>query len=117
MHYVDYVELDMNDTDALAPFMYRRLSFEHANEVRLAHWSSTPVKVDPFADIGAKEGRIAHDAGSGVRVGVDLDNPVKEVFVAPDAEPWLRPLIERLTGKNRLKAPVIQSNLCTGPIS
>ena len=117
VHYVDYAELDMNDTNALAPFVYKRLSFEHENEVRLAHWSSTPVTIDPSANIGAEEGRIAHDAGSGVRVGVDLDKAVKEVFIAPDAEPWVRPLIERLTQKYSLKAPVIQSDLYTGPIS
>jgi hypothetical protein len=117
VHYVDYDKLDMNDTNAFSPFVYKRLSFEHENEVRLAHWSTADVKIAPSAGIDAEVGRIARDAGSGVPVRVNLDMAIKQVFIAPDAEPWVLPLIQRLTKKYGLKAPVIQSNLYSGPIS
>jgi hypothetical protein len=95
--YLDYARERMREGDELAPFLHKRKSFEYEQEVRALF-----VDDDP------------EDAG-GRYVKVDLGALLERVVISPQAESWLRPLVESVSRKYGLEIPVEESELAVEP--
>jgi hypothetical protein len=108
VRYVDY-EIDwIPESNALAPFLYKRKSFEHEHEVR--------ALIPPANIAAALEGKTPVAAQSGKWVTFDIAKTVERVFIAPDAPDWFLHLVQQVTARYEQNAvPVVRSALAQTP--
>ncbi|SCZ56366.1 hypothetical protein SAMN02799638_01806 [Arthrobacter sp. UNCCL28] len=124
VNYVDYTSTFIPEGDSLSPFMHKRKSFLHEQEVRLI--AKTGIGGDVYR--GASGGEDARE-GSGqwvltrsvkeepavIAVPVDLQRLIRSVYVAPKALDWFGDLIEKIVRRYGLDVNVVRSDLYTDP--
>ena len=105
--YVDYETNFIDERNLLAPYLSKRKSFEHENEVRALNiaFPTHNGKIDLSQDV--------YDVGTYYEV--DLSLLIKEVIVAPYAEDWLVELVQSVAARYTLKAPISRSSLADAP--
>ncbi|MGA2263882.1 MAG: hypothetical protein ABSH28_20920 [Acidobacteriota bacterium] len=108
--YIDYSTEGFPDMNFLAPFMYKRKSFAHEQEIRaLIH------------EIPEKDSLPQYHTGDpvwehGLGISVDLDVLISEVRISPKAPAWFAELVKAVTQKYSLDRQVIQSSLSGDPV-
>lgn len=108
VNYVDYDQTFIPENNTMAPFLYKRRSFEHEKEVR-AMMQQIPSRngaTDMSQDI----------CDEGMYHGVDLSELVHEVIVSPFAGTWFRDLVQSVADRYELFAPVKESPLNNSPV-
>jgi len=102
VNYIDYEDNKMPEWEGigntLLPFIYKRDSFEHEEEVRVI------IQDLPWHDQGdtskitskniQKEQLDENSYPSGKTVSVDLDELIGSIRVSPEAEPWIETLTQ-----------------------
>jgi hypothetical protein len=109
VRYVDYETSWIPESNPLAPFIYKRLSFEHEREIRA---------IIPPSDIDSllKENRKPQPIEGGCWVPIELPNVIERILVAPDAPSWLASLVRRVTNHYQFNfIPVDPSTLGDAP--
>lgn len=113
VRYLDYdrqIDVDIA-LNLLAPFLRKRISFRHEQELRCVisktpHDSSVPGGIDleamPIED--------------GVLAPVDLSELLAEVRISPTAPPWYKEAVEAVTDRFEIGCPVAQSSLDKTPV-
>lgn len=108
VRYVDYKKGWIPESNPLAPFLYKRKSFEHEREVRAI--------IEP-AETGAllkSEGETKQ--GSGQWVKFNIAEVIECVLVAPDAAEWFVSLVRQVAERyDQGTLPVIRSELAQVP--
>ena len=108
VNYVDYDQTFIPENNTMAPFLYKRRSFEHEKEVRAM------MQQIPSRD-GATD--ISQDiCDEGKYYEVDLSELVHEVVVSPFAGRWFRDLVQSVADRYELFAPVKESPLSDSPV-
>ena len=105
--YIDYKEDFIRESNIFAPYLNKRKSFEHENEVRAIN-----------QDFPIGNGRVdlsQNICDVGTYFDVDLSLLVKEVVVAPFAEDWFLKLVQSVTNLYNLDVPVRKSDLADTP--
>ena len=104
--YIDYDETSLPAIgDFWRPFLQKRKNFEGEREVRII--------IQELPDKYPFEATPLYDAGNCYEV--DLSILIHEVVVAPRAKDWLLELIQSVTARYSLKAPVVKSTLAQHP--
>ena len=107
VRYVDYETEWIPESNPLAPFLYKRKSFEHEHEVRA---------LIPPADIGEILRGSMEPKESGKWVAMDLAQTIERVFIAPDAPDWFLELLQQVTKRyGNSGIPVVRSALAREP--
>lgn len=115
VQYMDYdrESIEGGYTNAFAPLLCKRRSFEHEKELRaVVDGALGEVR----EDLRVGEVQDITVAKYGVQVPADLSRLVENVYVAPRVLPWFRELVERVSERYRLAAPIIQSDLARDPM-
>ena len=86
----------------LTPFLYKRKSFEHEQEVRAIMTGMTNMRED------VKD--------SGKYCPVDIGKLVHEVVVSPLVQEWFLKLVQSVSKQYGLEAPVRKSALADLPV-
>jgi hypothetical protein len=108
VRYVDYETDWIPESNPLAPFLYKRKSFEHEHEVRAL------IPPANIADILRGGGTEANKPGDWVPV--DIARTIERVFIAPDARDWFLELVQQVTNRYEQGAvPVVRSALAREP--
>lgn len=106
--YLDYQCTAIPDGHLLAPFLHKRQSFEHEQEVRAIIQrmpdATLPDRVSPFAGTG------------GTYAKVDLQILLEAIYVSPVAPSWYFDLVQRLVSRYGIAVNVHQSGLAGDPI-
>lgn len=102
--YVDYDKTVIPFGNLFFPFLHKRLSFAHENELRAVVWSKEDVNVS----------QIPADALS-VTVDVSPKDLIKAVHVSPTAPRWFGVLVEQLLKRYGMTCPVERSGLYDRP--
>lgn len=85
VRYIDYDNTPLSEGNAFTPFVTKRKSYEHENELRAI------VNAEPYERRAlASDGSLVD---SGVYVPVDLKTLVDTVFVAPNAPDWFTDVV------------------------
>ena len=140
VNYVDFETAVIPDNNALAPYVYKRLSFEHEHEIRAvtadyesawkawqqANMTFDPtISVRPGQDIDADLKRLEEAYKNldpeiaprpGVVIPVDLERLVEAVYIAPEAAGWFARLVEKLLRRYDRGWPVLHSNISGDPV-
>jgi hypothetical protein len=110
VHYIDY-EHDVIPgvgANGMATFVYKRKSFEHERELRIAFWDGVKYSEKLLAQGGPP---VTEPGEPGVRLDIDLLKVVERVLVAPTAQSWFLELVQRVTETYGMKWPVEKSAL------
>lgn len=109
VRYVDYDKDWIPESNPLAPFLYKRKSFEHEHEVRAV------IPLGDLKELQKKPEQASHPP-TGIWQQVDLINLIEKVFVAPDAPVWFFELVKKVTERyEQGSIPVVQSSLSATP--
>ena len=108
VRYVDYETSWIPESNPLAPFIYKRSSFEHEREVRAI--------IPPPNVPSILSGETVPSVEGGRWVSIRLSEFVDRILVAPDAPPWLAALVRQVTDRYELASlPVVPSTLGEAP--
>ncbi|WP_197065028.1 DUF2971 domain-containing protein [Vibrio hyugaensis] len=102
--YIDYDHHPIPFSNLFYPFVFKRLSFAHENELRVMVWSGEDVNKSQIAK-GSKS----------VEIDIDLAQLIKAVHVSPTAPSWFGDLVKQLLVRYSLDVPVQASSLYERP--
>ena len=105
VNYIDYEKDKIDLTNGLAPYVHKRKSFSHENELRAIIWNSA----------AANEGKVDLSNG-GISVKADLQALIENVYVSPDSPFWITKLIKETCAKFGYNFNVINSKLYDKPV-
>lgn len=91
VRYVDYETGWIPESNPLAPFLYKRKSFEHEREVRAI---IAPAEMETLL-----KGSEPPPSGAGRWVTFDVAQAIEQVLIAPDAPPWFLELVGQVTAR------------------
>jgi hypothetical protein len=104
VHYIDYDQTPIPFGNILFPFVHKRLSFAHENELRLLLWRRDSVN----------EGQVPPDATT-LTVSAPPDRLLHGVYVAPTSPRWFGQLVEAVCRRYGLSVNVVRSSLYDRP--
>jgi hypothetical protein len=118
--YIDFQNDIMPDHFLLSPFLHKRKSFEHENELRAIIMQWPPKIYDkilkmkgiPYEEV-VKAGEIFNQ---GEYVDVDLERLIENVYVSPLSPNWFRCLVDSVLEKYALNLKALSSNLDDCPV-
>jgi hypothetical protein len=114
VQYIDYGTEPISQDNAFYPFVHKRKSFEHEQELR-AVISSVPFVEEP--DGGMYIPESAANLETGCRVRVSLDALIEGIYVAPTAPTWFRRVVQAVTSKYDLAHKTARSSLDAAPLA
>lgn len=106
--YIDYNKEGMFYLNALTPFLFKRISFEHENEIRAVIWNvqtNRPIDEDDKVAIDI----IDHGKFS----KIEIETLIERIYVSPTAPSWFHKLVISIVNRYKLDKPVIHSQLYT----
>jgi len=106
--YLDYDTDSIDERNLLGPFVHKRRSFAHEQEIRalVTKWPIFNTSID------FKQNTIEH----GLKIKVDLETLVEKVFVAPGAPVWFADLIKSIIVQYGFSFEVVHSKLNENPV-
>ncbi len=110
VRYVDYQKQWIPESNPLAPFMFKRLSFEHEQELRI---------LKPMGDLAALQSNpiVPDNAAGGELIPCDLSQLIEAVHVAPNAPAWFAELVQKVVTRYwGSTIPVKRSRLADSPL-
>ena len=122
VQYVDYNNDQIPEDDLLSPYLYKRQSFKHEQEVRaivqyLPSGLGRNELKDSIRNIPENEINQWPDiCNIGLDYDIDLNLLIQEVVVSPFTPEWLLDLVEKVTKRYALEAPVNKSSLSESPL-
>jgi hypothetical protein len=120
VQYLDYENDPMPQVYSFDPFLRKRMSFSHENEVRLIYQS--PPKSGSYEKTSEGEYEFRPSDGEqvvcefGKNIEVDLSKLIKNVYVAPDCADWFRDLVSAVLRRYGLSIELCKSNLNDSPV-
>jgi len=102
--YIDYGKDWTPEGNALSPFIHKRLSFKHENEIRAL-----------FCDAG-NERKYMNENTAGIWEKTNLSKLIEAIYVSPTSPEWFRILVENAcTRYGLMNKAVIRSSLDEAP--
>jgi len=102
--YIDYLNDDPPVPTRMAPFRYKRKSFEHEKELRAIVYTNIEDE---------RGARLPPPSDTGIRLNASLTELIGTVHVAPTAPDWFYSLVVRISQNFGVTAPVVRSSLAT----
>jgi len=111
--YADFEVEMINGFNALGPFIYKRNSFSHENELRAVIWL-------PAGNADLKEGDTDKEISivvpeHGRAVNIDIDILIENIYISPLSDTWFTAIVTDILSKYERKFNVIQSAHLIGP--
>ena len=110
VHYINYETEFIPENNALYPFVHKRKSFDHEQELRAVMNEHPPDGSDGPVEIGMP------NPERGKLVNIDLKNLVEQIYVAPTAPVWFTELVGKITKKYGFEIAVTSSLLDKKPV-
>lgn len=111
INYIDYNIESIPMKNLLSPFLYKRKSFEHEQELRCLIWTPQHGK-NELMDLSKNKYKDTY----GIYVHVNVETLIERIYLAPSSPEWMLDLLKSLMMKFSLDKPVIQSDLASVPL-
>ncbi|MEX2441346.1 MAG: hypothetical protein WD400_01735, partial [Pontimonas sp.] len=105
VRYIDYDTEPIDESNHLAPFVHKRLSFAHEHELRVVVASSQHVP----------HGSSHTWPETSEYVRAELSTLIEDVNIAPLSPAWFREIVQSVTGKYGLDVKVRRSAMDRAP--
>lgn len=112
--YIDWNLEKIPRYNVFSPYLYKRRSFEHENEIRaLVH----TIKHDgDICYIDKKHVLQKHELiNDGIYVPISLDILIEKIYVSPKSSKWFLDLVKSISKMYGLNKEITRSNLYDGP--
>lgn len=106
--YLNYQTETIKFYDPIAPFMHKRMSFEHEREIR-ALTTKRPLTKEKQWDLSLETIK------DGLPISVDLRNLVQKIYVAPNSPEWFLEMVLKAVKKYHYTWEVKQSTMDDNP--
>ncbi len=108
VRYIDYDTESIDPGNVLSPFVHKRKSFEHEQEIRalLSKWPTGESGIDFTQET------IEH----GLQVKVDIETLIERIYVAPSAPAWFTDLVKAVVIRYGYSFEVVHSKLNENPV-
>jgi len=107
--YIDYKTQVIPENNFYSPFVYKRLSFEHENEIR-AIVQKIPVDSSRVGNLDIELCDYGDD------INVDIDTLIDKIYVSPLAPKWFYELVQAIVKRYKLDKEVMYSDLNQEPV-
>ncbi|MBN2293346.1 MAG: hypothetical protein JXM70_13035 [Pirellulales bacterium] len=106
--YIDYKSEFIDASNILGPFVHKRKSFAHEQEIRalITKWPTREKGLD------FEQETIDH----GIEIRIDIETLIEHVYIAPSAPAWFAGLVKAVTTKYGYSFEILHSNLKENPI-
>ena len=108
VRYADYQKEWIPESHPLAPFFYKRLSFEHEKEIRAV---INLADLSDLSSIGIKKEPIE----KGIWKYLNLNQLIERIYIAPNSPNWFAQLVENIVKKYGIEKEIIKSHLENEP--
>lgn len=122
VNYIDYTNENMDLSNPLLAFFYKRKSFEYENELRAA-FTKIPMAEGGFINLCDFDDDIGKDFdikkpldNKIMKLKVDLNILIEKIYVSPTSEDWFMDIIKSIVGKYDLNKEVKKSDIINDPI-
>ena len=106
--YIDYEKDTIPKSNVFYPFVHKRKSFEHEQELR-ALIMRFPASNEEFdLDSGTFD--------KGIYVPIDLNVLIERIFISPTTEEWFGELVESIMRRYGLEKKITRSDLLSDPL-
>jgi len=102
--YIDYDNTPIPIHNTFFPYVHKRQSFAHENELRAIIWRMDSSN-DSLIPVGS----------TSVSVDVSLAKLIKAIHVSPTSPRWFGELVEQVARRYGLHVPIVRSNLYDRP--
>lgn len=106
--YIDYEREWIPENNILAPFLYKRKSFKHEQEIRAIINLSG---IDTIADGYLNKFNNNNLPKSGIWKHIDLNKLIVKINIAPYAPEWFSDLVKKVIKTYKIDKPVVKSTL------
>ncbi|MFO7559237.1 MAG: hypothetical protein R6X10_10445 [Desulfobacterales bacterium] len=96
--YIDYDKEYIGGGNVLNPFVHKRKSFEHEQEIRVIV-SKWPTRIE-----------------KSLQIKVDIETLIERIYVAPSASDWFADLVEAVISRYGYNFEVVHSRLNEDPV-
>ena len=108
VRYVDYEKEWIPEKNILAPFLYKRKSFEHEREIRAI---INKLNISDYKEIKL----VNEETPEGVWIHISLKKIIQNVYVSPNSSNWFFDLVQSVVSVYNLNVPVLRSSLDEEP--
>ncbi|MEZ5911524.1 MAG: hypothetical protein R3D84_04225 [Paracoccaceae bacterium] len=110
--YTDYESSPIPIGNAFGPFMQKRVSFSHENEIRVVRWHPE------YGEYSTEDGGhpLEPPMVDGIAAPIELARLIDAVYVSPTAPMWFFKTVGDFIKSAGLDLKVIQSSLFTSPL-
>ena len=105
VRYIDYKTAVIPEGNTFWPYVHKRISFVHENEVRA-------VIQEPLIE----NNRMKENPAPGMWITIDLELLVDTVYISPTAPSWYQEVVTQTIKQFSLKTNIVQSSLAEGPV-
>lgn len=116
--YVDYDTFEFPDMSPYQPFLHKRTSFKHEQELRaITHprIDLTDSKLQGFGIQKFIDDWKNHKVELGKNIPVNLSRLIERIYIAPGAQPWFKDLVRSVAEKYGNEKPIEHSKLDEKP--
>jgi len=110
--YINYQTEWLPEGNALYPYVHKRKSFDHEQELR-AVITNSPTKTS--TDGKSKSFNYIPNPESGRLIPIDIPALVQNIYVAPTSPRWFRQLVKSVIAKYGLSIPISESTIDLKP--
>jgi hypothetical protein len=106
----------MNDS-GFEPYFYKRLSYQHENELRVAIWHHDGfIEGGDFEFTKRMEIETLPKQPAGLDVDVDVNTLVRQIYTSPNSPLWFRDTVASIVNNRyELEAEVVTSEVDSRP--
>ena len=108
VNYIDYKTSLIPENNLFWPFLHKRLSFAHEQELRAV------ILHIPRDEHGPTD--YPAEMPSGKPIAVELDRLINAVYISPTAQGWFHDLVRSVVQRYGLSKKVFQSDLNADPV-
>lgn len=109
--YVDYDKFKIPEGNLFNPFLYKRKSFEHEQELR-----AIILKFPPPEETTGKHILYVEPKDIGIYISADLNILIDEIVVSPTSPSWFKDTIKSVINQYALKKNIVDSDLASRPL-
>jgi hypothetical protein len=124
VQYLDYTKEAIDEGMVFAPFLSKRLSFRHEEELRAIIWRFHDTDYAYFHRDGSpataenyQHSRITnkYPERHGLSVPIDVSKLVSAVYVSPTSATWFKDLVQSMIENLGYEIEIRKSNLAAAP--
>lgn len=108
INYVDYNSYWVSERNSFEPFLHKRLSFLHENELRaiVQEFNSDERGIDLSKPL----------SNFGLNIPIKIETLICSIYVSPLSPPWFYELVKKITRSYDLNVDIFYSSLSDEPV-